>query len=80
MNINKTIVMQFLGIMGCEVKGFKNEKTGVTGLAIYKHNVKIGEFQPDGVDIKVNGKMLHLKYDKCEYTTFINLLNNNKLG
>ena len=80
MFINKNIVLQFLGIMGCEVRGLKNEKTGVMGLAIYKNNGKIGEFQDDGVDIKVNGRMLHLKYSKCEYTTFVTLLNQNKLG
>lgn len=80
MNINKNIVMQLLSVMGCEIKGFKNEKTNVMGLAIYKNNGKIGEFQDDGVDLKVNGKMLHLKYAKCEYTTFVSLLNQNKLG
>jgi hypothetical protein len=50
------------------------------GLAIYKNNGKIGEFKDDGVDIKVNGRMLHLKYAKCEYTSFVTLLNQNKLG
>ena len=80
MNINKNIVMQLLYVMGCEIKGFKNEKTNVVGLAIYKNNEKIGEFQDDGVDLKVNGKMLHLKYAKCEYSNFVSLLNQNKLG
>ncbi len=80
MNINKNIVMQLLSVMGCEIKGFKNEKTNVMGLAIYKNNGKIGEFQDDGVDLKVNGRTLHLKYAKCEYTTFVTLLNQNKLG
>ena len=75
MNINKNIVMQLLSVMGCEIKGFKNEQN-VMGLAIYK-NGKIGEFKYDGVDLKVNGKML---YDKCQYTTFVTLLNQNKLG
>ena len=80
MNINKNLVMQLLSVMGCEIKGFKNDKTNVMGLAIYKNNGKIGEFKDDGVDLKVNGKMLHLKYAKCEYTTFVTLLNQNKLG
>ena len=80
MNINKNLVMQLLTVMGCEIKGFKNDKTNVMGLAIYKNNGKIGEFQDDGVDLKVNGRMLHLKYAKCEYTTFVTLLNQNKLG
>ena len=80
MNINKNIGMQLLSVMGCEIKGFKNDKTKVVGLAIYKNNGKIGEFQDDGVDLKVNGRMLHLKYDKCQYTTFVTLLNQNKLG
>ena len=80
MNINKNIVMQLLSVMGCEIKGFKNEHTNVVGLAIYKNNGKIGEFQDDGVDLKVNGKMLHLKYAKCEYNSFVTLLNQNKLG
>ena len=80
MNINKNIVMQLLSVMGCEIKGFKNEKTNVMGLAIYKNSGKIGEFQDDGVDLKVNGRTLHLKYAKCEYTTFVTLLNQNKLG
>lgn len=80
MNINKNIVMQLLSVMGCEIKGFKNEQTNVVGLAIYKNNGKIGEFQDDGVDLKVNAKMLHLKYVKCEYNTFVTLLNQNKLG
>lgn len=79
MNINKNIVMQLLSVMGCEIKGFKNDKTNVMGLAIYK-NGKIGEFKDDGVELKVNGRMLHLKYAKCEYTTFVTLLNQNKLG
>ena len=72
--------MQLLSVMGCEIKGFKNEKTNVMGLAIYKNSGKIGEFQDDGVDLKVNGRTLHLKYAKCEYTTFVTLLNQNKLG
>lgn len=80
MNINKNIVMQLLSVAGCEIKGFKNEKLNVMGLAIYKNNGKIGEFKDDGVDLKVNGKMLHLKYDKCQYGTFVALLNQNKLG
>lgn len=80
MNINKNIVMQLLTVMGCKLLGFKNEKLNVTGLAIYKNNGKIGEFKNDGVDLKVNGNMLHLKYDKCQYTTFVTLLNQNKLG
>lgn len=80
MNINKNIVIQLLSVIGCEIKGFKNEKLNVMGLAIFKNNGKIGEFQDDGVDLKVNGKMLHLKYDKCQYTTFVTLLNKNKLG
>jgi len=80
MNINKNLVMQLLSVMGCEIKGFKNDKTNVMGLAIYKNNGKIGEFKDDGVDLKVNGRMLHLKYAKCEYTTFVTLLNQNKLG
>ena len=80
MNINKNLVMQLLTVMGCEIKGFKNDKTNVMGLAIYKNNGKIGEFKDDGVDLKVNGRMLHLKYAKCEYTTFVTLLNQNKLG
>jgi hypothetical protein len=80
MNINKNIVMQLLSVMGCEIKGFKNEQTNVVGLAIYKNSGKIGEFKDDGVDLKVNGKMLHLKYAKCEYTSFVTLLNQNKLG
>ena len=80
MNINKNIVMQLLSMAGCEIKGFKNDKTNVMGLAIYKNNSKIGEFKDDGVDLKVNGRMLHLKYAKCEYTTFVTLLNQNKLG
>lgn len=79
MNINKNIVMQLLSVMGCEIKGFKNDKTNVIGLAIYK-NGKIGEFTDDGVKLKVNSRMLHLKYDKCQYTTFVTLLNQNKLG
>lgn len=79
MNINKNIVMQLLSVMGCEIKGFKNEQN-VMGLAIYKNNGKIGEVKDDGVYLKVNGKMLHLKYDKCQYTTFVTLLNQNKLG
>ena len=79
MNINKNIVMQLLSVMGCEIKGFKNDKN-VMGLAIYKNNGKIGEFKDDGVELKVNGRMLHLKYAKCEYTTFVTLLNQNKLG
>lgn len=79
MNINKNIVMQLLSVMGCEIKGFKNVQN-VMGLAIYKNNGKIGEVKDDGVDLKVNGKMLHLKYDKCQYTTFVTLLNQNKLG
>ena len=78
MNINKNIVMQLLSVMGCEIKGFKNDKN-VIGLAIYK-NGKIGEFKDDGVELKVNGRMLHLKYAKCEYTTFVTLLKQNKLG
>lgn len=80
MNINKNIVMQLLSVMGCEIKGFKNEQTNVVGLAIYKSNGKIGEFKDDGVDLKVNGKMLNLKYAKCEYNSFVTLLNQNKLG
>lgn len=80
MNINKNIVMQLLSVAGCEIKGFKNEKTNVMGLAIYKNNGKIGEFKDDGVELKVNGRMLHLKYAKCQYTTFVTLLNKNKLG
>ena len=80
MNINKNIAMQLLSVMGCQLKGFKNEETGATGLAIYLKNGKIGEFKDDGVDLKVNGRMLHLKYDKCEYTTFVQLINQNKLG
>lgn len=72
--------MQLLSVMGCEIKGFKNEQTNVTGLAIYKNNGKISEVKDDGVDLKVNGRMLHLKYDKCQYTTFVTLLNQNKLG
>ena len=80
MNINKNIVMQLLSVMGCEIKGFKNEKLNVISLAIYKNNGKIGAFKDDGVDLKVNGKMLHLKYDKCQYSTFVTLLNQNKLG
>lgn len=80
MNINKNIVMQLLSVAGCEIKGFKNEQTNVTGLAIYKNNGKIGEIKDDGVELKVNGRMLHLKYDKCQYTTFVTLLNQNKLG
>jgi hypothetical protein len=80
MNINKNIVMQLLSVAGCEIKGFKNDKTNVMGLAIYKNNGKIGEFKDDGVDLKVNGRMLHLKYAKCEYTTFVQLINQNKLG
>lgn len=80
MNINKNIVMQLLSVMGCEIKGFKNDKMNVMGLAIYKNNGKIGEFKDDGVELKVNGRMLHLKYAKCEYTTFVTLLNQNKLG
>ena len=79
MNINKNIVMQLLSVIGCEIKGFKNEQN-VMGLAIYNNNGKIGEFKDDGVDLKVNGRMLHLKYDKCQYTTFVTLLNQNKLG
>lgn len=78
MNINKNIVMQLLSVMGCEIKGFKNEQN-VMGLAIYK-NGKIGEFTDDGVKLKVNSRMLNLKYDKYEYTTFVTLLNQNKLG
>ena len=66
MNINKNIVMQLLTVIGCEIKGFKNEKLNVMGLAIYKNNGKIGEFKDDGVDLKVNGKMLHLKYQMLE--------------
>ena len=80
MNINKNIVMQLLPVMGCKILGFKNEKTNVMGFAIYKNSGKIGEFKDDGVDLKVNGKMLHLKYDKCQYSTFVTLLNQNKLG
>lgn len=80
MNINKNIVIQLLTVIGCEIKGFKNEKLNVMGLAIYKNNGKIGEFKDDGVDFKVNSKMLHLKYDKCQYSTFVTLLNQNKLG
>lgn len=80
MNINKNIVMQLLSVMGCEIKGFKNEQTNVMGLAIYKNNGKIGEVKDNEVDLKVNGRMLHLKYDKCQYTTFVTLLNQNKLG
>lgn len=80
MNINKSICMQLLSVAGCEIKGFKNEQTNVMSLAIYKNNGKIGEFKDDGVDIKVNGRMLHLKYAKCEYTSFVTLLNQNKLG
>jgi len=80
MNINKNIVMQLLSVADCEIKGFKNDKTNVMGLAIYKNNGKIGEFKDDGVDLKVNGRMLHLKHAKCEYTTFVTLLNQNKLG
>ena len=68
MNINKSICMQLLSVMGCEIKGFKNEQTNVMELAIYKNNGKIGEFKDDGVDIKVNGRMLHLKYS-CPITT-----------
>lgn len=78
MNINKNIVMQLLSVIGCEIKGFKNDHNDMV-LAIYK-NGKIGEFKDDGVDLKVNGRMLHLKYAKCEYTTFVTLLNQNKLG
>ncbi len=70
--------MQLLSVMGCEIKGFKNEQN-VMGLAIYK-NGKIGEFTDDGVKLKVNSRMLNLKYDKYEYTTFVTLLNQNKLG
>lgn len=80
MNINKSICMQLLSVMGCEIKGFKDDKTNIMSLAIYKNNGKIGEFKDDGVDIKVNGRMLHLKYAKCEYTSFVTLLNQNKLG
>ena len=61
MNINKNIVIQLLSVIGCEIKGFKNEKLNVMGLAIFKNNGKIGEFQDDGVDLKVNGKMLHFE-------------------
>ncbi len=80
MNINKNIVMQLLSVMGCEIKGFKNDKTNVMGLAIYKNNGKIGEVKDNEVELKVNGRILHLKYDKCQYGTFVALLNQNKLG